>query len=158
MILCYLALGSNLNSPQRQLRLAIQRLRTLPNTYIIKVAPFYSSHAWGRKSQPNFYNTVVALLTTLPPEKLLIACQKIESTQGRVRRIKWGARTIDIDILLYGSRVIKKPSLIIPHPQLLYRDFVITPLLKIAPYARLPNGELIYDNLAQEQVCKTIKS
>ncbi|MGQ3887759.1 2-amino-4-hydroxy-6-hydroxymethyldihydropteridine diphosphokinase [Legionella sp. CNM-1927-20] len=145
MIVCYLALGSNLNSPERQLRLAIKHLQALPHSYVIRVAPFYVNKAWGRKSQPNFCNTVVALLTTLPPEKLLIACQTIECKQGRVRRVKWGARTIDIDILLYGKQTIKKPFLMIPHPQLLYRDFVLNPLLKIAPLVCLPNGLPIYE-------------
>ncbi|WP_131783028.1 2-amino-4-hydroxy-6-hydroxymethyldihydropteridine diphosphokinase [Legionella gresilensis] len=148
MIKCYLALGSNLNSPERQLRLAIKHLQALPNSYVIKVAPFYANKAWGRKSQPKFYNTVVALLTTLPPEKLLVACQAIENKQGRVRRVKWGARTLDIDILLYDKKTIKKPSLTIPHPFLLYRDFVLNPLLKIAPFVCLPNGL---------PICKVIK-
>jgi 2-amino-4-hydroxy-6-hydroxymethyldihydropteridine diphosphokinase len=131
MIQCYLALGSNLNSPLRQIRLAIQQLYNLPHTHVKNIATCYKNKAIGRKSQPDFYNTVVEISTTLSPEKLLAECQAIEHKQGRVRRVKWGARTIDIDILLYGDRLIKTPHLIIPHPQLMHRDFVLKPLRQI---------------------------
>ncbi|STX29122.1 2-amino-4-hydroxy-6-hydroxymethyldihydropteridinepyrophosphokinase [Legionella beliardensis] len=143
MILCYLALGSNLNSPQRQLQLAIKQLQSLPHTHVKKIATFYKNQAVGRKSQPSFYNTVVEISTTLPPEKLLAKCQEIERKQGRIRRVRWSARTIDIDILLYDNQVIKRPYLVIPHPQLLNRDFVLIPLIEIAPAIRLPNGQPI---------------
>lgn len=140
MIVCYLALGSNLKSPQRQLRRAIDAIRRLPSTEITHIARFYPSKAWGRKVQPSFYNTAVAIRTSLTPEMLLTKCQQIETRQGRCRRIKWGARTLDIDILLYGTRQIKKPKLTIPHPYLLERDFVLIPLLEIAPDLAMPNG------------------
>jgi 2-amino-4-hydroxy-6-hydroxymethyldihydropteridine diphosphokinase len=151
MILCYLALGSNLHSPERQLRLAIKHLHHLPYTHIKEVASFYKNKALGRKSQPNFYNTVVAIYTTLPPEKLLAHCQAIERKQGRVRRVRWSARTIDIDILLYGNRIINKPHLVIPHPQLVYRDFVIKPLIQIAPSIDL----MPYPNLRADILSKS---
>ncbi|KTD23100.1 2-amino-4-hydroxy-6-hydroxymethyldihydropteridinepyrophosphokinase [Legionella lansingensis] len=133
MNLCYLGLGSNLNSPERQLRQAIQALRQLPSTYLLKVARFYRNKAWGRKGQPRFYNTVALIQTCLTPQQLLLTCQKIERKQGRIRHVKWGSRTLDIDILLYGSLIIESEKLIIPHPRMHLRDFVILPLLEICP-------------------------
>lgn len=156
MNVCYLALGSNLNSPCRQLRLAIRQLQNLPNTIVKKIASFYVSKAWGRRTQPDFYNTVIEIRTTLPPERLLFYCQGIERQLGRVRHVKWGARTIDIDILLYEHRIIKFPALIIPHPELLNRDFVLRPLLEIAPLAKFPDGQLIELACHGKQMCQTI--
>jgi 2-amino-4-hydroxy-6-hydroxymethyldihydropteridine diphosphokinase len=132
MILCYLGLGSNLNSPKRQLRQAIEALRLEPASHLRKVASFYRSKAWGRKTQPHFYNTVVALNTRLNPQQLLRVCQKIEHKQGRIRKVRWGARTLDIDILLFGSQTINNFNLKIPHPRLNERDFVVIPLMEIA--------------------------
>nr|MBA3537069.1 2-amino-4-hydroxy-6-hydroxymethyldihydropteridine diphosphokinase [Tatlockia sp.] len=105
MIRCYLGLGSNLNSPERQLRKALEALRLLPQSNIIKVAAFYRSKAWGRKAQPHFANTVVAINTNLRPQRLLHLCQQIELKQGRVRKARYGSRTIDIDILFYGNQI-----------------------------------------------------
>jgi 2-amino-4-hydroxy-6-hydroxymethyldihydropteridine diphosphokinase len=135
MTLCYLGLGSNLDSPERQLRRAIAALGKLPYSYVIKVASFYHSQALGRKAQPDYCNTVVALHTLLCPEQLLFYCQKIERQQGRIRKIRWGARTLDIDILLFGSQKINTLKLKVPHPRLKQRDFVLVPLREI--YQRL---------------------
>lgn len=135
MTLCYLALGSNLGTPERQLRCAIQALRKNPYIRLIKCATFYHNKAWGRKMQPRFCNTVIAIHTTLTPEQLLTECQGLEKKQGRCRLVKWGARTLDIDILLYGSRKINTPRLTIPHPLMRFRDFVLIPLQEIAPEA-----------------------
>lgn len=132
MTVCYLGLGSNLASPERQLRRAIRALRKLPKSFIIKVAAFHHSIADGRKAQPNYVNTVIALHTQLSPNALLLYCQKIEQQQGRVRKVRWGARTLDIDILLFGKKTINTPTLCIPHPRMLERDFVLLPLLEIA--------------------------
>lgn len=140
---CYLALGSNLRSPARQLRRAIQQLRKLPQLSVIKIARFHHSKAWGRKIQPNFLNTVIEIHTSLTPEKLLKQCQKIECLQGRLRELKWSARTLDIDILLYGQKCIDKPGLSIPHPRMLERNFVLIPLLDIAPKVEMPDGTYV---------------
>ena len=128
---CFLALGSNLNRPFYQLDRAIKALGHLPRTKVLRSAPFYRNPAFGRKAQPMFYNTVVHLLTGLTPEILLDYCQKIEQKQGRIRLIQWGARTLDIDILLYASRKIKTSKLVIPHPRMDNRDFVQIPLLQL---------------------------
>ena len=129
--LCYLGLGSNLNSPERQLRRAILALSKLPYSQIVKVASFFRNPAWGRKAQPQFCNTVVAVQTRLTPQQLLRYCQKIEYQQGRIRKIKWGARTLDIDILFYGLKKIKTSTLEIPHPRIEERDFVVLPLQEL---------------------------
>lgn len=128
MIDCYIALGSNLGTASRQIRLAITRLGNLPQSQIIEVAPFYQNLAVGLKNQPGFINTVVYIQTRLPPLALLTHCQAIEKRLGRVRKRKWGARTIDIDLILYGDRKIKHPKLNIPHPRFMERDFVMVPL------------------------------
>jgi len=128
MIRCYLALGSNLKSPQRQLRQAIQRIRRTSRIHVLQTASLYKTPAWGRKNQPFFYNTVLAIGTTLAPHALLKTCLAIEAQQGRQRKVKWGARTLDIDLIFYGDKQIKTPSLIVPHPRWFERDFVLLPL------------------------------
>lgn len=128
MKIAYLSLGSNLDSPARQLRLGIKALRSLPSTSCLKIAPLYFNPAVGRKAQPDFYNTAVKLKTRLAPHALLSQCQHIESQRGRVRRVKGGARTLDIDILQHGSTSMKTPRLTLPHPRMLERDFVTVPL------------------------------
>lgn len=132
MTLCYLALGSNLQNPERQLRKAIASIRSLPSTHLIKVANLYHNKAVGRKAQPDYCNTVVAIQTTLTAHQLLLNCRKIEKKQGRIRTVPWGSRTLDIDILLFGSRKIHSHNLIIPHPRYQQRPFVLIPLSEIA--------------------------
>lgn len=131
---CYLSLGSNQKSPERQIKMAIKSLGTIPCTAVTKVSKVISSKAWGLETQQNFCNAVVELNTRLTPELLLSWCQKIEARQGRVRRKHWGPRVIDIDIILYDKRSIKTPKLTIPHPHYLNRDFVTSPLREIRGY------------------------
>ncbi|MGQ3891055.1 2-amino-4-hydroxy-6-hydroxymethyldihydropteridine diphosphokinase [Legionella sp. CNM-4043-24] len=138
MIPCYLALGSNLKHPQRQLRRAMQHISAMPGTILLRTSSLYFNKAWGRKAQPDFYNAAVAIQTRLTPRQLLAHCQAIEQEQGRYRKVRWGARTLDIDILLYGQQRIGTHNLIIPHPGLMQRDFVLTPLLEIASHECLP--------------------
>ncbi|WED44372.1 2-amino-4-hydroxy-6-hydroxymethyldihydropteridine diphosphokinase [Legionella cardiaca] len=157
MNLCYLALGSNLKSPERQLRIALEALRQLPNTHLLKTATLYRSKAWGRKVQPSFFNTVVLLQTLLTPKQLLSNCQKIEKEQGRVRHIRWGSRTLDIDILLYGSLTLKSESLTLPHPRIHLRDFVFVPLLEIAPKTLKIHNTLLTELIDNNNYCLTIK-
>ncbi|KTD55835.1 2-amino-4-hydroxy-6- hydroxymethyldihydropteridine pyrophosphokinase [Legionella santicrucis] len=133
MNICYLGLGSNQKSPERQLCKAIQSIRTLRLTAVTKISSFYWSKAWGLKSQQNFCNAVIEINTRLSPLQLLSACQQIEEKQGRVRKKRWGPRIIDIDILYYEKRVIQSKKLIIPHPYIQLRDFVLIPLKEINP-------------------------
>ncbi|MDI9818884.1 MULTISPECIES: 2-amino-4-hydroxy-6-hydroxymethyldihydropteridine diphosphokinase [unclassified Legionella] len=148
---CYLSLGSNLKSPERQLRQAIASLRKLPSTHIIKVATFYHNKAWGRRNLPDFCNTVILLQTTLKPQYLLSICQRIERAHGRVRKVRWGSRTLDIDILLFGNLKVRSPKLTLPHPALHLRDFVLIPLLEIA------SGSLVINNSTLSELIKCIR-
>ncbi|WP_019216843.1 2-amino-4-hydroxy-6-hydroxymethyldihydropteridine diphosphokinase [Legionella tunisiensis] len=157
MISCYLGLGSNLRSPQRQLRQALAALRHLPSTQITKVARFHRSRAWGRKAQPDYYNTVIALQTHLTPEQLLKFCQKIERQQGRIRKVRWGSRTLDIDILLFGTRKINSIQITIPHPQLHLRDFVFVPLLELSPNPLIMASSNLSTLIKENEYCLTIK-
>lgn len=141
MTLCYLGLGSNLRSPERQLRQATLLLNKVPRSVVMSASKIYSSQPWGIRSQPPYCNMVIALHTSLSPERLLHYCQQIENKQQRLRKKRWGARTIDIDVLLYGNHVINKHNLVVPHPEMLNRDFVLVPLLEIKPTILLPTGE-----------------
>ena len=138
MNLCYLSLGSNQRNPERQLRNAIKALRALPHTSVRKISHFYWNKAWGLHSQQDFCNAAIELSTTLPPLVLLSLCNKIEKAQGRIRTKRWGPRTLDIDIILYGNRSINTKKLTIPHPYMQSRDFVLGPLLEINPNIQLP--------------------
>lgn len=133
MTLCYLGLGSNLRSPERQLRRAILKLKKLPRTIIKHISSFYFTEPWGVRAQPPYCNIVIAIQTSLPPLALLAHCQSIENSQQRIRKKHWGARTLDIDLLLYGKQMVNHHRLTIPHPQMFKRDFVLVPLFEIAP-------------------------
>ena len=140
MIDCYLGLGSNLNIPTHQIHLALQALKKLPNSRLTKISPLYQSKPAGVAIQPMYYNAVVLLETNLPVHEVLKHCQQIEKKLKRVRLKRFNARTIDIDILLYGTHSIQSPDLSIPHPRLHLRDFVLVPLLELWPEAKLPGG------------------
>lgn len=133
MNVCYLGLGSNQNCPARQISKAIKSIRSIHATSVIQLSSFYWTKAWGVTNQPDFCNAVIKIITVLSPLELLKACQEIEKKQGRTRRKHWGPRIIDIDILLYGNLRISSPKLIIPHPYIRYRDFVLLPLKEINP-------------------------
>lgn len=129
----FLSLGSNQKHPLRQLRRAINALKALPHTYILKCSSFYWTKAWGVQAQQDFCNSVIEINTLLPPRILLKHCQEIEKKQGRVRKKRWGPRTLDIDILMYEKQALKSKILTIPHPQMHKRDFVLVPLSEIFP-------------------------
>ena len=138
----YLGLGSNLSDPESQLHRAVAALSALPDSTFVTVSSFYHTAPMGPQDQPHFVNAVAALDTCLSPEDLLCALQRIEQAQGRVRNqetVRWGPRTLDIDILLYGTLHIISETLQIPHPGLTERDFVLRPLLEIAPNLVLPS-------------------
>lgn len=128
---CYLGLGSNQKFPERQIRLALKHISSLPRTSITKVSKMYWNKAWGIETQQDFCNAVAEIYTTLPPHLLLKRCQHIEKRSGRVRKMKNGPRTLDIDILIYANLKMKSKNLTIPHPGIMQRDSVLTPLLEI---------------------------
>lgn len=139
----YISIGSNLDKPQQQVIAAISELENIPGTTVIAVSHWYRSLPMGPQDQPDYINGVAKLETTLDPQQLLKALQNIENAHHRKRQEHWGARTLDLDILLYGMKVIDQPDLQIPHPGLTTRNFVLLPLADIAPQLVLPNGTLL---------------
>jgi 2-amino-4-hydroxy-6-hydroxymethyldihydropteridine diphosphokinase len=150
----YLGLGSNLELPVKQLGTAINLLESTLDH--IEVAPIYQSKPLGPTGQADYFNTVVRGWTTLDPIKLLDACQLIEDKQNRVRAERWGARTIDVDILYFGTSVVKTGRLTIPHPEILNRAFVVFPLLDLMPSGSSPGGDYLdrsdYDHSSLKQI------
>lgn len=136
----YIALGSNLDNPKVQVEQGLQALTQLPATRLRARSGWYQSKALGPGQQPDYVNGVVLLETGLEPESLIVQLQKIEASRGRERRVRWAARTLDLDILLYGDRVISSDRLQIPHPRMSERNFVLYPLADISPDLVLPNG------------------
>lgn len=137
---CFIGLGSNLEQPRAQLQRALQALAALQQSRLGRVSPFYGNPAIGPGAQPDYTNAVAELFTTLEPFDLLAQLQAIENAQGRVRAERWGARTLDLDLLLYGDRTIDTPTLQVPHPRLRERNFVLYPLHDIAPDLRFPDS------------------
>jgi 2-amino-4-hydroxy-6-hydroxymethyldihydropteridine diphosphokinase len=138
----YIGLGANLGQPIAQLQWAVKQLQQLDNSQVVAVSRLYGSKpAIGSPTnQPDYVNAAVLLHTTLTPAQLLSKLQTIENNAGRVRLERWGARSLDLDILLYENQQINTPDLIIPHKELVNRCFVVLPLLDINPTLTLPNS------------------
>lgn len=138
-VTAYIGLGSNLDSPAAQVAAAIDALADLPDSTLRAVSSYYSNPPMGPQDQPDYVNAVVALDTRLAPRALLDAMQAIERSQGRDRSVqRWGPRTIDLDLLLYGDAVIAEDHLTVPHPGIHERAFVLVPLAEIAPQVSIP--------------------
>lgn len=144
----YIGLGSNLDDPLRQVQTAIAALAKLPRTALIKHSPWYRSKAIGPGQQPDYVNGVAALDTELSPPHLLAELHTIEVAQGRIRHQRWAARTLDLDILLYGNRTLATDRLRIPHPRLHQRNFVLYPLADLVPDLVFPGGRSMATLLA----------
>lgn len=129
----FIALGSNLGDGAQNLREAARRLAGVEGVTCVAASRIYATPPWGKYDQPGFANAVILIKTSLEPEALLAACLGIEARMGRVRLEKWGPRLIDLDVLLYGERIMDTPSLTLPHPAMLERAFVLRPLKDIAP-------------------------
>ena len=137
----YLGLGANLNSPKEQLDNAVCALKKLPHCEFISVSHYYASKPMGPQDQPDYVNAVACIKTALEPEQLLDLTQAIELEHGRVRKAeRWGPRTLDIDTLLFGQQVINSQRLTVPHYGLCEREFVVYPLLELAPELMFPSG------------------
>lgn len=144
----YIGLGSNLGDPLAQLRSAVKALEQLPGSRLTAVSRFYRSSPMGPGDQPDYLNAVAMLDTTLEPLALLDALQAIEQQQGRVRSgERWGPRTLDLDLLLYGAEEIDHPRLRVPHPGIRERNFVLVPLAELAPELRFPDGDSLREAL-----------
>ena len=146
----YIGLGSNLAEPQRQLAAALEALDRLPQCRLAAVSSLYASDPLGPPDQPRYVNAVAALDCGLAPLELLDALQAIEREQGRERKAeRWGPRTLDLDILLYGEQRIDLPRLQVPHYHMHARAFVLYPLAEIAGELILPDGRRLTELLAQ---------
>lgn len=141
MTLVYIALGSNLASPLEQVNAAVKALGEIPDTRLVAVSSFYRTPPLGPQDQPDYLNAAVALETTLAPEVLLSHTQRIELQQGRVRKAeRWGPRTLDLDIMLFGQAIIHTDNLTVPHYDMYNRGFMLWPLYEIAPSLTFPDG------------------
>jgi 2-amino-4-hydroxy-6-hydroxymethyldihydropteridine diphosphokinase len=146
--LVYISLGSNLDNPVEQVRIAVNELSEINKTELLKTSSLYRNPPLEPKNQPDYVNAVACLSTTLRPHQLLIQLHRIEQLHKRKRGPhRFGPRTLDLDILLFGDEEINDDSLTIPHYALRQRAFVLYPLYEIAPDLQLPSGESIKDCL-----------
>lgn len=141
----YVALGANLADPVQQLDDACNSLKRLAKTDSFMISPYYGSVPMGEVVQPDYTNAVCGFETELDPIELLDALQAIENKQGRERTVRWGARTLDLDLLLYDDLILKSERLTIPHYGMKQRSFVLIPLHDIAADLILPCGEKLAD-------------
>ncbi len=130
----YIGLGSNMGDREEYLKQAIIAIDSLEDVRVCQQASIRETEPYGYLDQDPFLNTVISLETLLEPEELLAKMMQIEKEAGRTREIHWGPRTLDLDILLYDDQVLTSPDLIIPHPGIEKRSFVLDPLCEIAPY------------------------
>jgi len=137
----FIGLGSNLAEPQKQLRGALVAMGKIPDSRLLRCSSFYHSAPIGPGEQPDYVNAVAELETALPPIDLLDRLQSIEASHGRERSVRWGARTLDLDILLFDERQIEEVRLQVPHPRMAERNFVLLPLAELEPQLQLPTGE-----------------
>jgi len=133
-----IALGSNVGDPERQVRSAFDEIDALPRTHVLARSRLYRTAPVGYADQPDFINACALVETSLPPRALLDALLSLEKKHGRVREIKNGPRTLDLDIVLYGDQAVDESSLTIPHPRAHERKFVLEPLVDVWPDAVIP--------------------
>lgn len=137
-VTAFIGLGSNLGDGPVRLQAAVASLDRLPRTGVGRRSSWYRTRPMGPVSQPLFTNAVVQVHTRLSPRALLAELQKIERRGGRVRKLRWGPRTLDLDLLVYDGIVMEQDDLTIPHPGIPERSFVLYPLLEIAPNLEIP--------------------
>lgn len=134
------ALGSNLGDRLDTLARGLRALDATPGIAVLAVSDAFETEPWGIADQPAFANAVAVLDVAIPATELLRTCKRIEADLGRASGVRNGPRPIDLDVLTYGDERIDEPDLTVPHPRLLERDFVVTPLLDVAPDTVLPGG------------------
>jgi len=157
MIKVYIGLGSNLDDPQSQLKKAIIAMEMVPSTSVVKTSSFYRSKPVGPQDQSDYVNAVVELDTELSASVLLDYLQAIENDQGRERKVKWGARTLDLDILLFGDEIINDDRLQIPHVEMQNRGFVLLPLNEIFSDCIIPGVGSVSSLLQQDNADDLVK-
>lgn len=141
----YLGLGSNLGDSKEALAAAVRALRWMPRVNVVRVSAFYRTAPVGYENQPDFLNQVVEVQTGLGPRELLEQTQEIEREAGRARALRWGPRTLDIDILWYDDRHVSEQGLQIPHPRIEERRFVLEPWSELVPDLMLPSGRRVWE-------------
>ena len=146
--LAYLGTGSNLGERSANLERAIELIGQQVGR-VLKVSSVYQTEAWGITDQPEFLNQALLVETILQPEQVLDAILSIERQMGRIRDRKWAERLIDIDLLFYDDQILVRPRLIVPHPFIAARNFVLAPLCEIAPEFRHPVLGLTIKSLLQ---------
>lgn len=142
------ALGGNLDDPRTQVERGFAALAALPHTTLSARSRLYRTPPWGVVDQPDFINAAARLDTSLSPRELLDALHAVEVRAGRVRAIRNGPRILDLDLLLYGGRIIDEPGLVVPHPRLHERAFVLLPLADVAPELDVPGHGRVHELLA----------
>ncbi len=147
MITAYIGLGSNLGQPAEQLLRAMDELDCIPESWLGRHSSLYASSPMGPPDQPDYVNAVAELHTALPALALLDALQSIENAHHRVREERWGPRTLDLDLLLYGHEVIDLERLKVPHPGIALRPFVLQPLAEIDGNLQVPGMGRVRDLL-----------
>lgn len=148
MNIAYLSIGSNIGNRLTYLIDAVRALHSFNRTSVLKISSVYETVPVGYTEQANFLNIVIQIETALSPPELLAVCQGIEIELGRVRDIRWGPRTVDLDILLFNQADIEVETLTVPHPRMHERAFVLIPLLEIAPFITHPVTKKRYSELA----------
>lgn len=146
----YLSIGSNIGDRLGSLRKAIQLLDKSDQIKVELVSSIYETDPIGYVDQACFLNAVIKISTSLQPEELLQACLQIELDLGRKRGIRWGPRTLDLDILLYNQENIETESLLVPHPRMQERAFVMIPLMELDPDIKLPNVNTSLDDIVEK--------
>ncbi|MDC0390714.1 2-amino-4-hydroxy-6-hydroxymethyldihydropteridine diphosphokinase [Candidatus Thioglobus sp.] len=137
-MLAYIGLGSNLNKPKQQIKTAVMALHATKDVQVVNLSSLYQSPPVDDSKQPDYINAIAQVDTHLTPLELLYVCQDIETKQHRIREKKWGARTIDLDIIIYGVQVVASKQLIIPHPEMMNRAFVLIPLAELEDDLKVP--------------------
>lgn len=143
MMRAFLGLGSNLGDRAQNLQRAVDLLNAEAGIRVVGASSVWETDPVGGPSQPDYLNAAVAVETDLAPLDLLLACQRAEAALGRVRDVRWGPRTIDVDVLLIDALAVDDPALTVPHPRMTERAFVLLPLLELDPDASLPDGTLL---------------
>jgi 2-amino-4-hydroxy-6-hydroxymethyldihydropteridine diphosphokinase len=144
-VVAFLGLGSNLGDRLANLQAAVDALQAEPGLRVAASSRVWETTPVGGPPQPDYLNAVVRIETDLSARDLLDVARRVESRLGRVRKERWGARTIDVDILLHDGEEIDEPDLVVPHPRMTRRAFVLLPLLELEPDPVLPDGTRLKD-------------
>lgn len=150
----YLGLGTNMGDKQAYLKEACKIISDNPNINIVKISKVYKTKAWGYTNQDDFLNICIEVDTNLSPEELLEVCHEVENKLNRVRVIRWGPRTIDVDILFFNNIISTDENLILPHPRIKERAFVLIPLMDLNKELSIDNKTISYylSNLEKEEL------